>query len=97
MYFTVSWDISANEPRWSQINGQMCASFKGLPNAHVMSTYYLVQASQAQRDAILENLNKFVDSVAEDVYFLLSPLFNPSCFGGRHEDWPKINQITGCA
>jgi hypothetical protein len=96
MHFTVSWDISAKEPRWSEINGQMYAVFKALPHTHLMSTYYMVKATAEQYNAVHDALLKIAKTTTETVYFLMSPLLSAAGWRGwlPQTKWDEIKKIT---
>ena len=97
MHFTVSWNISAKEPRWSEINGQLYDCFKDNQHEHVVSTYYMVKVTSAiHYNTIHACLLKIAQDTTERIHFIVSPLLNVKGYKGYlpKDKWEKINQIT---
>jgi hypothetical protein len=98
MYFIVSWDISAVNPRWSAIDEQMRNCFKGYTQLRPVNTFYMVKvASGNERNAILTALQAVAQQTSEDVFFVMSPVLTVSGWDGwlPQDKWELVKAITG--
>src|SRR6267378_7940468 len=97
MYLVISWDISAVNPRWSQINDQMVACLKGYQQVRPVNTFYMLKVTgAAQRTAIMTCLKGVIDRTSEQVIYIISPLLTTHGWEGwlPQDRWPLIEQIT---
>lgn len=97
MYFIVSWDISAVEPRWSQINEQMQNCFKTYPQIRPVNTFYMVKVTSGdQYNAIHDCLLNIAQNTKETIHFIMSPLLTVKGWKGYlpKDRWPKISELT---
>lgn len=97
MYFTVSWDISASQPIWSQIDEQMRNCFKNLPQVRPVNTYYMVKVNSAdQYNQIHKNLLTIAQQSTVKIHFIMSPLLNATGYKGwlPKDRWDKIGEVT---
>lgn len=97
MYVVISWDISAVNPRWSQINDEMKACIAAYDWVRPVNTFYMMRIGSA---AEIENIRKCFSAIAErvdvNVSFILSPAFTGAGhkWTGRIGEWEKVNAIT---
>lgn len=98
MHFSVSWDISAPQPRWSAINDQLFAVISGYAHLRPVNTFYIVRvASQAEWDAVRLGLtNVALATTDATIHFVMTPLIQGGRYDGRlpTTTWPEINRLT---
>lgn len=97
MHIAVSWDISAQNPRWGIINDLLLARIKPYSWVKPVNTYYVIKVLSAQqRVDITQALTQVAQSVPETVHFVVSPLMS----GGRYDGylpqnlWADLNERT---
>jgi len=97
MHVTVSWDISATGPRWTEINELMKGALEGYSWARPLKSLYIVKVdSVEERNALKEALVNVAKSIDEKVYFLMTPAMDGGTYTGwlPKNLWEKINQRT---
>ena len=97
MYFIVSWDISAGNPTWSQVDERLRNCFARYKSYRPVNTFYMVSVSSGdQYRAILNALQGVAGNSPVNVFFVMSPLLTTTDWDGwlREEDWPKVFQIA---
>ncbi len=97
MHIAVSWDISAQNPRWNVINELMLEKIKPYSWFKPVNTFYVIKVfSPQQRAEIVNALTQLAQSVPEQVFFVVSPLVD----GGRYDGylpqkyWEQLNERT---
>ena len=97
MHFVVSWDVSADGTRWTEINEQMLDCLSGYSWVKALSTFRIVRVrSQNEWASIKEALVAVAESTPEKVHFVMSPLMEGGSYGGwlPKSLWPKIRERT---
>jgi hypothetical protein len=97
LYFIVSWDISAGNPTWSQVDERLRNCFARYQSFRPVNTFYVVKVSSGdQYRAILVALQDVAKSSPVNVYFIISPLLTVTDWDGwlQPDDWPKVFQIA---
>jgi hypothetical protein len=98
MYFIVSWDISAENPLWREINEQMRNCFKNYTQLRPVNTYYLVKISSVeQHTQIYTKLKDVAKAASVGVEFIMTPAYigKKGFVGILSEKWSDVNAITG--
>jgi len=95
MYCVISWDISAVNPRWSQINDQMLGCLKGYHYVRPVNTFYLVTIAEASQIVDIQACFVMVSNqTKENISFILSPAFSKHSWSGKVADWAAVNTVT---
>lgn len=97
MHVTVSWDISATGPRWTEINDLMKGALKGYSWVRPLKSLYIVKVASAEDRTILKDgLVRVIKSVDEKVHVLITPPMEGGTYTGWLPKglWEKINQRT---
>lgn len=97
MHFALSWDITAENNRWKEINDQMHAVVAAYSWVKPLTTFYIVKvASQAEWDKILNTLGTIAKENKEKIHFVMTPLMNGGRYNGILPEkwWETINQRT---
>lgn len=97
MYVVISWDISASNPRWSQINDEMKNCIAAYDWTRPVNTFYMMRINSPDEIvAIRKCFNAVADRVEVNVSYILSPAFiGPNhVWSGRVGDWQQVNAIT---
>lgn len=99
MYFVVSWDISASNPVWSQIDERLRKCFDDDYNwVRPVNTFYMVKISTAQQyQTILANLQAVAKDSPVNVNFIMSPPLTVTNWDGwlPQDTWTKVREIVG--
>ena len=95
MYCVISWDISAVNPRWREIDDQLRACIQNFTYVRPVNTFYLVRISSADRiEAIRKCFDAVKQNTKESISYILSPAFAGHTWSGTIGDWPNVNAIT---
>ena len=100
LHVLISWDIKANEPRWSALNGELRACLDGYSWVKPLTTTYIVAIpSLEDRQAIRQKLVEVCQANAKDINLLISPAMQGGQYGGwlPKDMWEKIRKRTGGA
>jgi hypothetical protein len=93
VYFVVSWDISANNPVWSQIDERMRNCLTGYQSVRPVNTFYMVKVSNSnQHRTILAALQDIAANSHVMVKVVVSPLLTVTGWDGwlQPDEWPKV-------
>lgn len=94
MHIVVSWDVSEGLNR-SDIVGHLVAVLKAYPWVKPLTTFYIVQATGAQREAIRAGLATVSTAYPGRVEFVITPLMSGSYSGVLpQKTWGNINTIA---
>lgn len=97
MHILLSWDISAQNPRWQEVNNRLFTAIAWRKPLKPLNTVYLVHVQSAtDRKAIIDALNQVATSVSERVLILVTPLMQGGGYDGRQPPamWNEINRLT---
>ena len=97
MYFVVSWDISASNPTWSQIDERLRSCLAGYQSLRPVNTFYMVRVSNGdQHRTILAALQNVAGNSSVKVDLIMSPLLTVTGWDGwlQPDVWPKVAEIT---
>lgn len=100
VYFVVSWDISASNPVWSQIDERMRNCFANYRSIRPVNTFYMVKVANGdQYRTIFNALQRTAQTTEENgtnIYFVMSPLFTVTGWDGwlQPDLWPKVAEVA---
>ncbi|CAI9009773.1 MULTISPECIES: hypothetical protein [Burkholderia] len=97
MHVTISWDISASDNRWSEINDMMKAKLKGYSWVKPLKSVYVVKVDSLEdRIELKDALNDVIKSVDEKIHLLITPAMEGGTYAGWLPKglWEKINLRT---
>ena len=95
MYCVISWDISAVNPRWSEINDRMRACIQGFHYVRPVNTFYLVRISSADKIVAIRQCFEAVQkNTPESISYILSPALSGHLWTGAIKDWDSVNAVT---
>ena len=95
MYCVISWDISAENPRWRLINDQLLNCLAGYQYVRPVYTFYLVTInSAADVTAIRICFDAVKQRTREPIGYILSPPFSGHTWTGTIADWASVNAVT---
>lgn len=97
-YFLVSWDISASEPAWSQVDKRLRDCFEHLPYIKPVNTFYMIRVlTRDQYNQVFTALQTVAKNSVIQVRFIMTPILNNTGFDGwlDTEIWNGVRQITG--
>ncbi|WP_422450692.1 MULTISPECIES: hypothetical protein [unclassified Endozoicomonas] len=98
MHLAISWDISAQNPQWDQLNNQMLAVLSPYSWVRPLSTFYVVRVNgEVDRHNIFNGLTAVAQSsTMNQINFLISPLMSAGRYDGflPQDAWVNINERT---
>lgn len=98
MYCVISWDISAVDATWNELDAKMRNCFHGLNWFKPVYTFYLVEIFDNFRyNTLLQDLQRVAGSTPIMVRFVMSPMISAQNWDGwlNPEHWPEVRRITG--
>jgi len=101
VYFVVSWDISASNPTWSQIDERMRNCFANYHSIRPVNTFYMVKVANGDQYrsifSALQRVAKDSEEHGTNVYFIASPVLTMGGWDGwlQPDLWPKVAQVVG--
>lgn len=96
MHVVVSWDISAQQPRWGRIDAALQNEVAAFPNYRPLNTVYAVTvADDYQRQLLADALIRVAGAAPEQVKVLVSPLMRGQ-YTGRlpPASWAPLNDVA---
>lgn len=98
MHCIISWDIEAENQKWTQLNEELKKCFLGYSWVKPLSTFYIVKVDNTdERDSIKESLTKICIQNPKTINFIISPAIEGSgTYSGwlPKTFWPKIKDRT---
>jgi hypothetical protein len=101
MYLIISWDISAENPLWREINEELRNCLENYQWTRPVYTFYLVRLPAVASGSDIKNKIDAVRARHPDISitYILSPVFvGKQGFVGslaKTQDWSEVNLITG--
>jgi hypothetical protein len=97
MHITLSWDISAEGARWTEIDSQLKAIIKPYSWVRPLKTVYVVKvASTEERARLVERFAEVARGCTEIVHILVTPAMSGGQYNGflPKDLWSQLNERT---
>lgn len=97
MHIAVSWDISAPQPQWSEINSRLVTALGTRAWCRPVNTFYAVRVTgEPDREAVRLAMEAVAESSLVPFKYVISPVMQGG-YAGRLDntvDWEPLNRIT---
>lgn len=97
MHFVLSYDLSAQGERRTQIEEEIINVFAQLRFVRRLTTFFIIHVEdQNQWEQIRQNLTEIARRIPENFFFIMSPLMSFGRYNGflPQQEWDEINLIT---
>lgn len=97
MHITISWDIKAEEPEWSQLNKELRKCFKGYSWVKPLKTFYIIKINDIDnRKSIKAKIINLCQKNKKKINIIISPAIDSNTYSGwlPKPMWDKIKKRT---
>lgn len=97
MHFVLSYDLSAEGNRRTEIEQEIISVINPFRTVHGLSTFYIIHVDNpTQWESIRENLTNIARRIPENFFFIMTPLMSVGRYNGFLPQtlWNDINTLT---